>query len=89
MVGGHQAFAKPWVARTLRFSGYTSLNAGRSIISKEALNTDLLCTTRKVLTPHNADTSKHCRFCQNFSHSAKKCISFKDKIHELIHVGHL
>jgi len=46
-------------------------------------------TPRKAATPRNADTSKHCRFHQNYEHTTEECLALKDKIEELIQARHL
>jgi len=75
--------------RTPRFSNYTPLNANRGRILEEALSADFLPTPKRVATPRNFDTSKHYRFYQNYEHSTEECLALKDKIEELIQVGHL
>jgi len=81
--------SKPKETRISRFASYTPLNAHRGRVLEEALNADLLPTPRRAATPRNADTSKHCRFHQNYGHSTEECIALKDKIEELIQAGHL
>jgi len=83
----HQ-FAKPKEIRMPRFLHYTPLNANRSKILEEALHADLMPTPRRVATPRNADTNKYCRLYQNYGHSTEECVALKDKIKELIQVGH-
>jgi len=72
-----------------RFAYYTPLNANRGRILEEALSADLIPSLQKLPTPRNADTSKHCRYHQNYGHSTDECWALKDKIEELIQVGHL
>jgi len=47
---------------------------------EEMLNADLLPTLRREATPRNIDTSKHCRFHQNYGHSTEECVVLRDKI---------
>jgi len=68
---------------------YTPLISNRVIILEEALNVDLISTPRKIPTPLNADTPKHCRYHHNFGHTIEECLTLKEKIEELIQVGHL
>ena len=56
---------------------------------EEALSADLIPSLQKLSTPRNTDTSKHCRYHQNYGHSTDECWALKDKIEELIQVGHL
>jgi len=72
-----------------RFAYYTPLNANRGRILEEALSADLIPSMQKLATPRNADTSKHCRYHQNYGHSTDECWALKDKIEELIQAGHL
>jgi len=44
---------------------------------------------RRALSPDNVDRSKKCRYHQNTGHSIEECQALKDKIEELIYVGHL
>ena len=76
-------------ARTPRFSSYTPLNTNIGRILEEALNANLLPIPNKAATPHNANTSKHCRFHQNYEHSTEECVTLKNKIKELIQAGRL
>ena len=76
-------------SRQPKYSRYTPLVSNRAKIQEEALNTDLITTPRRVPTPPNADTTKHCRYHRNYGHTTEDCFTLKDKIEELIHVGHL
>ena len=42
-----------------------------------------------MASPNNADQKKQCRYHQNSKHSTEECQTLKDKIKELIQVGHL
>jgi len=75
--------------RAQRFAKYTPLNALRSRVLEEALDTDLLSTPRRANTPPNADTTRQCRYHGNFGHSTEECTALRDKIEELIQAGHL
>jgi len=61
----------------------------KSRILDEALSVELLPTLQKVPTPRNANTTKHCRYHQNYGHTTDECVALKDKIKELIRAGHL
>ena len=63
--------------------------SNRARILEEALNTDLITAPRRAPTPPNANTTKHCRYHQNYGHTTEECFTLKDKIEELIQVGHL
>jgi len=52
-----------------------------SRILEEALNDDLM-------TP-NVDQTKNFRYHRNFGHTTERCWALKDKIEELVQVGHL
>jgi len=58
-------------------------------VLEEALSADLMPTPRKAATSRIADTSKHCRFHQNYGHTTKECLALMDRIEELIQAGHL
>jgi len=68
---------------------YTSLNTGRAHILEEALSTELITTPCMFPSPPRANQSKHCRYHHNHGHNTEECIALKDKIEELIQVGHL
>jgi len=84
-----QPYAKQRDARPLRYAQYTPLNANRGRILEEALHAALIHTPKRVLKPRNVDTTKHCRFHQNYGHTTEECVVLKDRIEELIQVGHL
>jgi len=75
--------------RQPKYNRYTPLVSNRARILEEALNTDLITTPRKVSTPPNADTTKHCQYHRNYGHTTEDCFTLKDKIEELIQAGHL
>ncbi len=75
--------------RPIRFSRYTPLTAERGRILDEALTAELIPPPRKVASPNNVDQRKQCRYHQNSRHSTEECQALKDKIEELIQVGHL
>jgi len=79
-----------WVSkvRLPKFASYTPLNANRGQILEEALSADFLAIPRKATTLRNANTTKHCRFHQNYGHTTEECVALKDKIEELIQAGH-
>jgi len=81
--------ARPREARLPKFANYTPFNTSRGRVLEEALSAGLMPTPRKAATSRKADTSKHCRFHQNYGHTTKKCLALKDKIEELIQAGHL
>ena len=56
-------------------------------ILDEALNDELIPPPKKVANPNNADRRKQCRY--HSGHSTEECQALKDKIEELIQVGHL
>jgi len=68
---------RPKEVRIPRYSNYTPLNANRGRILEEALSVDLLPTPRKATTPRNADTSRHCRYHQNYRHSTEEFLRTK------------
>ncbi|XP_014523756.1 uncharacterized protein LOC106780034 [Vigna radiata var. radiata] len=72
-----------------RFPHYTPLNAPRTRILQEALSTQILPAPAKRPTPPGADLSKHCLYHQNSGHDTEDCVTLKDKIEELIHMGRL
>jgi len=81
--------SRPREIRLPKFTTYTPLNANRGRILEEALRTDILPIPRRTATPKNADTTKHCRFHQNYGHTTEECMTLKDKIEKLIQAGHL
>ncbi|XP_014496678.1 uncharacterized protein LOC106758253 [Vigna radiata var. radiata] len=72
-----------------RFPQYTPLNAPRARILQEALSTQILPAPAKRPTPSGADMSKRCMYHQNSGHDTEDCVTLKDKIEELIHMGRL
>ena len=76
-------------SRQLKYSRYTPLVSNRARILEEALNTDLITAPRRVPTPPNANTTKHCWYHRNYGHTTEDCFTLKDKIEELIQAGHL
>jgi len=75
--------------RQPKYRRYTPLISNRVRILEEALNADLISTPRKVPTPHLSNTTKHCRYHWNFGYTTEECFTLKNKIEELIQVGHL
>jgi len=71
------------------FSRYTLLTTERGRILDEALSAELIPLPRKASSPENADQRKQCWYHQNSGHSNEECQALKDKIKELIQVGHL
>lgn len=69
------------------YSNYTPLNVPWAMILEEALSTNLLPLPRKKSTP-NANGNKHCLYHQNLNHTIEECSMLRDKIEELIRVGH-
>ena len=76
-------------SRQPKYNRYTPHVSNRANIHEKALNIDLITALRRVLTPPNADTTKHCRYHRNYGHITEDCFTLKDKIEELIQVGHL
>jgi len=72
-----------------QFSKYTPLTAERGRLMDEALNAELIPHPRKAASPDNVDQRKQCWYHQNSEHSTEECQALKDKIEELIYVGHL
>jgi len=81
--------SQPREIKSPKFTTYTPLNTNRRRILEEALSTDILPISRRAATPKNADTTRHCRFHQNYGHTSEECVALKDKIEELIQAGHL
>jgi len=52
----------------------------------ETLNANLIPTPQKFQNPKDVDTSRKCRYLQNFGHKTEECQALKDKIEELIQV---
>jgi len=77
------------MSETQRFTKYTPLNTGRTRILEEALSTDLIKEPRRGVSPQDADRSKYCRYHRCHGHITGECATLKDKIEELIQVGHL
>jgi len=71
-------------SRQPKYNRYAHLISNRARILEEALNADLIATPQRVPTPPNTDTTKHCRYHQNYGHATKDCFTLKDKIEELI-----
>jgi len=71
------------------FSRYTPLTAERGRILDEILSAELIPPSRKAASRNNADRRKQCQYHQNNGHSTEECQTLKDKIEELIQVGHL
>ncbi|XP_027941132.1 uncharacterized protein LOC114194928 [Vigna unguiculata] len=76
-------------SRQPKYSRYTPFVSNKARILEEALNTDLITTPRRGPTPPNADTTKHCRYHQNYGHTTEESFTLKDKIEEVIQAGHL
>jgi len=55
----------------------------------EALHADLIPTLKKLQSPRDADISKQSRYHPKFGHTTQECQALKDKIEELVQVGHL
>ncbi|XP_020205257.1 uncharacterized protein LOC109790504 [Cajanus cajan] len=72
-----------------RYDFYTPLNAPRVHILEEASNSTLPPLPPPGHTPYSADKSKHCRYHRNHGHTTKECRTLRDRIEELIQVGHL
>ncbi|XP_014490333.1 uncharacterized protein LOC106753058 [Vigna radiata var. radiata] len=70
--------------RPPRFQQYTPLNAPREKNFQEALNAELIPPPKRCPTPHGADLNKHCLYHKNMGHSTEECVTFRDKIEELI-----
>ena len=49
-------------SRQPNYNRYTPHVSNRANIHEKALNIDLITALRRVLTPPNADTTKHCRY---------------------------
>jgi len=49
----------------------------------------LIPPPRKASSPENTDRRKRCRYHKNRGHSTEECQALKDKIEELVQVGHL
>jgi len=65
------------------------LTTERRRILDEAFNAELIPPSRKASSPENTDLTRRCRYHKNSGHSTEECQTLKDKIKELIHVGHL
>jgi len=74
---------------TQRFTKYTPLNTGRTCILEEALSVDLIKEPKRGVSPYNADRSKYCQYHRCYGHTTGECAALKDKIEELIQVGHM
>jgi len=59
--------------RPPKFTHYTPLNVNRGRILEDALNVDLIPSPQKLPTLWNVDTSKHCRYHQNYDHNTDEC----------------
>ncbi|XP_014522974.1 uncharacterized protein LOC106779390 [Vigna radiata var. radiata] len=74
--------------RLLQHIHHTPLNAPRTRVMEEVLRADLLKAVRAP-TPLGVDESKYCRYHQNRGHTTEDCNTLKDKLENLIQVGHL
>ncbi|XP_017428739.1 uncharacterized protein LOC108336801 [Vigna angularis] len=74
--------------RVPKFDHYTAINAPRAKILAEALGAELF-SVRKHHSHKNADGGKHRQYHQKLGHTTEECVTLKNKIEELIHVGHL
>jgi len=74
--------------RDPRFHSYTSLTVPRGKILDEALQVKLIPPLKPSQTPKNANTSTHCQYHRNYDYSTKGCQALKDKVEELVQVGH-
>jgi len=72
-----------------RFHNYTPLVVPRGKILDEALQTELVPALKQSHTPPNADTTKRCQYHRYYGHTTEGCQALKDKIEELVQVGHL
>lgn len=68
---------------------YTPLNASRSYILDQALATEILVMPKRSNSQLKVDFSKWCQYHQSRGHSTKECDVLKDKIEDLIKLGHL
>jgi len=75
--------------RIPKFTKYTPLNTSWSLILEETLSTKLIPTMRKTPSLPNIDQSKDCWYHHNYDNNTEECLTLKDKIEELIQVGHL
>jgi len=80
---------RPTERRPAKFSNYAPLNAPRSRILDEVLQAELIPPPRKYQNPPNADLSKYCHYHRNNDHTTDECDTLRDKIEELVRVGHL
>ena len=55
---------------------------------EETLHTELIPLPRNIPTPNNVDHNKHHKYNKNFGHNTEECVGLRDKIEELIQVGH-
>jgi len=65
------------------------LNAPKSHISKEALKGDLIPPLRKFRSPLDVDMNKYYQYHQKNGHNTGECTTLRDKVKELLRVGHL
>ncbi|KAG5001273.1 hypothetical protein JHK87_022345 [Glycine soja] len=71
------------------FTQYILVTASRSRIMDQALVVNILTMPKRTNTPPKADYSKRCRCHCNCDHLTEECNALKDKIYELIKLGHL
>jgi len=69
-----------------RFTRYTPLIEK---IFGRSFEVELILQQMRASSPGNADRSWKCQYHQNSEHTTEECREFKDKIEELIQVGHL
>ncbi|XP_047155420.1 uncharacterized protein LOC124826604 [Vigna umbellata] len=74
--------------RALRYDHYTILNAPRTKVLEESLDTELLIVQKKHM-PKNAYERKTCRFHLNRGHTIEECDELQDEIERLVRAGHL
>lgn len=76
-------------SRELHYAHYTPLTANKSHIMDQALAIDILTMLKRANTPPKSNYSKRYRYQHNHGHSTKEYNALKDKIQELIKLGHL
>ncbi|RDX80363.1 hypothetical protein CR513_39093, partial [Mucuna pruriens] len=77
------------LTREPKYQVFTFPNTSRAILFEEACCIDLITLAPQHRLTHGANKTKYCCYHKNYDHTTKGCITLRDKIEELIQVGHL
>ncbi|XP_020207544.1 uncharacterized protein LOC109792534 [Cajanus cajan] len=76
-------------SRGPKYLQYTPLNTSRARVLEQALATEVLAVPQRAITPPCVDKTKACQFHRNRGHTTEECSALRDRIEDLVKVGHL